>query len=71
MNNNIKLPNYDSWCVLFKNDTIIGYVHNSFEADKICEKISEYSWDFGLTVWEDPEMRNEIYNKLDYVYVKL
>ena len=71
MNTDIKTPDYDSWCVLYKNDEIIGYVHSSFEADKICEKTPDYSWDFGLTIWEDTKERNKIYNKLDYVYVKL
>lgn len=65
-----KTPNYNTWCVLYKNDKIVGYVHTANEADKICQEIPEYSWDYGLRISKDADKRNKTYNELDYVYYK-
>ena len=54
-----------------KINKIIGYVHTAEEADKICQIVSEYSWDYGLNISNKPEERNKIYSNLDKVYVKL
>ena len=67
----LKTPTYNSWCVLYKDNKIIGYVHTPEEADRICQIVSEYSWDYGLNISSNPEKRNKIYSKLDQVYIKL
>lgn len=55
---------------MYKNDKIIGYVDTANEADKICQEIPEYSWDYGLRISKDADKRNKKYNELDYVYYK-
>lgn len=66
-----KTPTYNTWCVLYKDKKIIGYVHTADEADKICQHIPEYSWDYGLNISNNYEKRNRTYSNLEQVYFKL
>ena len=35
-----------SICLIWKNDEIVGYTHTFQEADAICNKNSNFVWDF-------------------------
>ena len=56
------ISTYNNWYVLYKNNKIIGYVDSLNEADKICQEIPEYSWDYGLRILKDADKRNKKYN---------
>jgi len=63
---NTKISTYNNWCVLYKNNKIIGYVHNAEEANKICQTVLDYSWEYGLN-----NKNNKIYDKPQHVNLKL
>ena len=37
---------YDTFFILYKNNEIVGYCYTSIEAEDICKKCHEYSWDY-------------------------
>jgi len=41
------LDYYDHICLMYRGNTILGYVHSSNEADWICDKLdTQVQWDF-------------------------
>lgn len=62
MNN---LPAYDSWFIIIdKNNDYLGYTHTFKEADDICMKNPDYTWDKARILIKNKDKRLKIYNKL-------
>ena len=65
-----KEQKYDNWVLIYKGDTIIGYTHTDKEADDICKKNNNYSWDYS-TIIKSKIRRMELYNSLPQLCISL
>ena len=63
----MKHPKYDYWVLIYEGDKIIGYTHTYQEAEKLCQKIHNYSWEYAKVMYQDKEQRNKIYNTLTQI----
>ena len=61
------IPTYDSWVIIYEGDKIIGYTPTSQEAEKLCQKNHNYSWEYARIVYQDKEQRNQIYSTLTQI----
>ena len=64
-----KNPTY-TWFLIYKGDTIIGYTHTYKEADDICKKNINYSWDYSTIIKSNSE-RVKLYNSLPQLVISL
>jgi hypothetical protein len=60
-------PIYDSWVIIYEGDKIIGYTHTYQEAENVCQKNNNYSWEFARIMYQDKTQRNTIYNTLTQI----
>ena len=59
----IKIPEYDNWIIIYNKKDIIGYTHTYSEAEDLCKKNHNYSWDY-CNIIKLKTKRNELYNSL-------
>ena len=57
------IPTYDSWVIMYECKKIIGYTHTYQEAEKVCQKNHNYSWEHNSFI-KSKEEKLELYNSL-------
>tara|TARA_Y100000591_G_scaffold317056_1_gene326342 strand:+ start:568 stop:786 length:219 start_codon:yes stop_codon:yes gene_type:complete len=58
------------WTLIFNShNKIIGYTPTYKEADMICIKHPDYSWDYAKNIYKSPEKRYIIFKKLNMITI--
>ena len=63
MNTKEMEPLYNSWVIIYEGNCKKGYTHTWKEADNICKKKPEYTWDY-----PPKKNKNLLYSRLNYFY---
>tara|TARA_B100001093_G_scaffold496994_1_gene543376 strand:+ start:145 stop:357 length:213 start_codon:yes stop_codon:yes gene_type:complete len=60
-----KTPSYESWVIIIdKNNEYLGYTHTFKEADDICMKNLDYTWDKARILIKNKQTRLKLYSEL-------
>ena len=63
-------PRYEYWVILIdKNGNYIGYTHTQKEADDICMKTKDLTWEEGSEIIPNKKDRLETYKNLKQVTI--
>ena len=63
----MKHPKYNYWVIIYDGEKIIGYTHTYQEAESLCQKIHNYSWEYAKVMYPDKEQRTQVYNTLTQI----
>ena len=55
---------YDTWTIIFYLDKIVGYTTTYQEADDICCKNANYTWEFARDIYNDKKERDLVFATL-------
>lgn len=59
----------DYWAVVYDGHKLIGYTSTFQEADDVCKKNNNYSWDFARRVFKSKQKRIEMFNQLEQLTI--
>ena len=59
----------DYWAVIYDGQQLIGYTSTFQEADDVCKKNNNYSWDLARRVIKSKQKRTEMFNQLEQITI--
>jgi len=58
-----------SWVIIYNKNTIIGFTSTYKEADDICIKYPNYSWEYAKNVYKNQDKRDTVLNQLNQLTI--